>query len=55
MIIEDAVWIGSNSIILPGALIRKGCVIAAGSVVKGETRPNCIYAGNPAKLIKVIE
>ena len=51
-IIEDGAWIGANCIILPGTKITKGCVIAAGSVVKGETEPNSIYAGNPAKIIK---
>lgn len=45
-------WIGANCIILPGSIIRKGCVIAAGSVFRGETKVNCVYAGNPAKLIK---
>lgn len=52
VIIEDAMWIGANSIILPGTIIRKGCVIAAGSVVRGETKSNCVYAGNPAIFIK---
>ena len=52
VLVEDAVWIGANSIILPGTIIRKGCVIAAGSVVRGETKSNCVYAGNPAIIIK---
>ncbi len=48
IIIEDDVWIGSNSVILDGAIIRRGCVIAAGSVVRGELPPYAICAGNPA-------
>ena len=46
--IQDGCWIGANSIILPGTIIKQGCVIAAGSVVKGECNANCLYAGIPA-------
>ena len=52
IIINDNVWIGINSIILPGAIIGEGCVIAAGSVVKGEIPPFTLAGGNPIKIIK---
>jgi virginiamycin A acetyltransferase len=47
ILIEDDVWIGANCVILDGALIRRGCVISAGSIVKGELEPYGIYAGSP--------
>jgi acetyltransferase-like isoleucine patch superfamily enzyme len=53
IIIEDDVWIGVNSVILDGAIIRKGCVIGALSLVRGELEPYGIYAGNP--LVKIGE
>ena len=34
IVVHDGCWIGANSTILPGTVIEKGCVIAAGSVVK---------------------
>lgn len=52
IVIEDNVWIGTNSIILGGTTIGYGTVISAGSVVKGTIPPMSIYGGNPAKLIK---
>lgn len=52
IIIQDGVWIGANSIILPGIKLAKGCVIAAGSVVTKDVSENTIVAGNPAKFIK---
>lgn len=53
IVIEDDVWIGANVIILSGAKIGKGSIIAAGAVVpKKEFPPYSIIAGNPAKLIK---
>ena len=50
-IIEDDVWIGSNSVILPGITLRKGTVIGANSVVTKDTDEYGIYGGVPAKKI----
>lgn len=51
--IEDDVWIGCGVRILDGVTISTGCVIAAGSVVTKSTVPYGVYAGVPAKLIKM--
>jgi len=51
VIIEDDVWIGVSSVVLDGALIRKGCVIGAMSLVRGELDEFGIYAGNPLRKI----
>ncbi|OWZ15583.1 Maltose O-acetyltransferase [Phytophthora megakarya] len=53
--LEDNVWIGGNSVVLPGVRIGNGAVIGAGSVVTKDVPPMCVYAGNPAKFIKKIE
>lgn len=50
--IESGTWLGANCIILDGAVVSKGCVVGAGSVVKGVLEENSIYAGVPAKKIK---
>lgn len=52
VIIEDDVWIGANSVILPGVIIRKGSVIGAGSVVSKSTEAYSTNAGVPCKQIK---
>lgn len=51
--IQDDVWIGARSIILPGVCVGKGSVIAAGSVVTKDVNPYSIVGGVPAKLIKM--
>ncbi|MGD6831895.1 acyltransferase [Sutcliffiella halmapala] len=50
--IKDNVWIGANSIILPGVTIGEGSVIAAGSVVCKDIPAYSIAGGNPARVIK---
>ncbi len=52
VVIENGVWIGANSTILPGVTIRKGTIIAAGAVVTHDCLPDSIYAGVPAKKIR---
>lgn len=54
IIIEDKVWIGINSTVLPGARIGYGSIIGANSVVTKDVPPMTIVAGNPARIIKKI-
>ena len=52
IIIEDDVWIGANVVILDGAVIRKGAVIAACSIVKNVVESYAVCVGNPLRVIK---
>ncbi len=52
VIIEDNVWIGTRTIILPGITIGKGSIVGAGSIVTKDVPQNAIVGGNPAKIIK---
>lgn len=49
------VFIGARSIIMKGVTICDGAVVGAGSVVTKDVPANAIVAGNPAKVIKMIE
>lgn len=55
IVIEDKVWIGINSTVLPGIRIGHGAIVGANSVVTKDVAPNTIVAGNPARFIKNIE
>lgn len=52
VLIEDDVFIGAKSIILPGLTIHKGSIIGAGSVVTKDVPAWTVVGGNPAKVIK---
>jgi acetyltransferase-like isoleucine patch superfamily enzyme len=50
--IEDDCWIGSNAVFLDGAHVGRGCVIAAGSVVRGEIPAYSVAGGVPARVLR---
>lgn len=52
--IGDNVWIGGNTVILPGVTIGNNVVIGAGSVVSKDIPDNMIAVGNPCKVIREI-
>lgn len=54
IVVEDNVWIGGSSTVLPGVTIGKNSVVAAGSVVTKDVPPNVVVGGNPAKVIRPI-
>ena len=53
VVIEKNVWLGAGVVVLKGVTISEGAVIGAGSVVTKNIPPNAIFAGNPAKFIRL--
>lgn len=53
--IQDHVWIGGGSIILPGVTIGENSVIGAGSVVNRSIPANCVAVGNPCRVIRYLK
>jgi len=54
IIMEEFSNIGTNSIVLPGSILRKGVLLTAGSLLLGDTEEWGVYKGNPAVLVKKI-
>ena len=52
VVVEDAVLIGANAVVIEGVRIGAGAVVAAGAVVIGDVPPNAVVAGCPARGIK---
>lgn len=52
--IGDNVWIGGNTVILPGVHIGSNTVIGAGSVVTKDIPDWVIAVGNPCKVVRKI-
>jgi acetyltransferase-like isoleucine patch superfamily enzyme len=51
IVVGDNVFIGMNTIILPGTRIGNNVIVGAGSVVRGNVTDYSVIAGNPAKVI----
>lgn len=51
-LVGNDVWIGRESVIMPGARIGDGAIVAARSLVTGEVPPYSVVGGNPARLIR---
>jgi acetyltransferase-like isoleucine patch superfamily enzyme len=54
-VIKKGASVGSGSTILSKITIGENAIVGAGSVVTKDVAPNCIVAGNPAKLLRHIE
>lgn len=54
VVIEDRVWIGAHTIILPGVCIGRNSAIGAGSVVTRDIPANCLAVGNPARVLRQV-
>lgn len=55
IVIEDDVLIGARCIILKGVTIGARSIIGSGSIVTKSIPPDCIAAGNPCKVIKLLK
>ena len=55
IVIGDYVYIGNNSLIMPGVTIGDNVLVAAGSVVTKSIPSDVVVGGNPADLICTID
>jgi acetyltransferase-like isoleucine patch superfamily enzyme len=53
--VRKGATIGSGSTILCGVEIGEGAIVGAGSVVTRNVPPRTIVAGNPARVLRVVE
>jgi len=51
IVIEDDVYIGAGTIVMPGSIIHEGAVVGANSFVKGELEPWTVYVGSPCRAV----
>ena len=52
--IEDGVFIGAGTIVLPGVVIGENSIIGAGSVVVNDIPENSVAVGSPAKVVSTL-
>lgn len=52
VVLEDGCWIASRCTILPGVVVGRGSIVAAGAVVTRSVPPNTLVAGVPARVLR---
>ena len=53
--IRESAWIGAGATILPGVCIGRHAIVGAGSVVTKDVPDYAVAAGNPARVIKMLD
>jgi len=52
VVIGPTAWVGARAVLLGGAHIGEGAIVAAGAVVDSEVPPFATVAGNPARVVR---
>jgi acetyltransferase-like isoleucine patch superfamily enzyme len=53
--LEDNVWVGFDSVILPGVTLGRGSIVGCKTVIGEDVPPYSIVAGDPARVIRRLE
>jgi len=53
--VQDNVWVGFDSVILPGVTLGRGCVIGCKTVVDADVPPYAVVVGSPARILRYLE
>jgi acetyltransferase-like isoleucine patch superfamily enzyme len=53
--LEDNVWVGFDSVILPGVTLGRGCVIGCKTVVDADVPPYAVVVGSPARVLRHLD
>jgi acetyltransferase-like isoleucine patch superfamily enzyme len=53
--VEDNVWVGFDSVILPGVTLGRGCVVGCKTVVDADVPPYAVVVGSPARILRYLD
>ena len=55
VVLEDNVWIGFDSVIMPGVTIGEGAIVSSKTIVDKDVEPYSVVGGSPMRVIKYLE
>lgn len=53
--LEDNVWVGFDSVVLPGVTLGRGSIVGCKTVVGEDVPPYAVVAGDPARIIRYLD
>lgn len=54
VVLEDNVWVGFDSVVLPGVTLGRGCVIGCKTVIAEDVLPYAVVVGNPTRIVRFL-
>ena len=55
VVLEDNVWVGFDSVILPGVTLGRGCIIGCKTIVSEDVQPYVVMVGDPARPVRSLK
>ncbi len=55
VVVEDASWIGFNSVLLPGVTIGRGSIVGARTIVRESVAPYTVVVGDPPRVVRTLD
>jgi acetyltransferase-like isoleucine patch superfamily enzyme len=55
IVLGDNVWVGFDSVILPGVSLGQGCVVGCKTVVAADIPPYAVVVGTPPRVVRVLD
>lgn len=55
IVLEENVWVGFDSVILPGVTLGHGCIIGCKSIIAEDVAPYTVVVGDPPRVVRVLE
>ncbi len=53
--VEENVWVGFDSVVLPGVTLGQGCIVGSKTVVAADVPPYAIVVGDPARVVRILD
>lgn len=55
IVLEDNVWVGFDSVVLPGVRLGHGCVVGCKTIVRESVPPYAVVAGSPLRIVRYLD
>jgi acetyltransferase-like isoleucine patch superfamily enzyme len=55
VVLGDNVWVGFDSVILPGVTLGRGCIVGCKTVVTADVSPYAVLVGTPPRVVRTLD
>jgi acetyltransferase-like isoleucine patch superfamily enzyme len=53
--LEDNVWLGFDSVVLPGVTLGRGAIVGCKTIVTGDVAPYDVVVGDPMRVVRRLD